>query len=172
MLNKYVKRLENRQRSPWEVVRTIPTGCKHFATFDAFKGYHKVELDLESRKLTMFHTPFGMYRYVRLAMGLSSAGDVFTTWYGDVIDYTAEGRRCTEDTLLHGHTSDELAKKTRDFISACSEAGITLNVKKIMYDKTEVIFGGYLINESGYSIDPTLSTAQSEFPVPKSQTDI
>jgi hypothetical protein len=41
-----------------------------------------------------------------------------------------------------------------------------------MYDKTEVVFGGYLINESGYSIDPTLSTALSEFPVPKSQTDI
>jgi hypothetical protein len=172
MLNKYVKRPENPQRSPWEVVRTIPTGCKHFATFDAFKGYHQVELDPESRKLTTFHTPFGRYRYVRLAMGLSSAGDVFTTRYGDAVDYTIEGRRCTEDTLLHGHTSDELAKKTRDFISACSEAGITLNVKKIMYDKTEVVFGGYLINESGYSIDPTLSTALSEFPVPKSQTDI
>ncbi len=45
MLNKFVKRPENPQRSPWEVVRTIPTGCKHFATFDAFKGYHQVELD-------------------------------------------------------------------------------------------------------------------------------
>jgi hypothetical protein len=111
--------------------------------------------------------------YVRLAMGLSSAGDVFTTRYGDAVDYTIEGRRCMEDTLLHGYTSDELAKKTRDFISACSKAGITLNVKKIMYDKTEVMFGGYFINKSGYySIDPTLSTALSEFPVPKSLTDI
>ena len=86
MLNKFVKRPENPQRSPWEVVRTIPTGCKHFATFDAFKGYHQVELDPESRKLTTFHTPFGRYRYVRLAMGLSSAGDVFTTRYGDAVD--------------------------------------------------------------------------------------
>jgi hypothetical protein len=41
-----------------------------------------------------------------------------------------------------------------------------------MYDKTEVVFGGYLTNESSYSIDPTLSTALSEFPVPKLQTDI
>ena len=39
MLNKFVKRPENPQLSPWEVVRTIPTGCQHFATFDAFKGY-------------------------------------------------------------------------------------------------------------------------------------
>jgi hypothetical protein len=102
-------------------------------------------------------------------MGLSSAGDVFTTSYGDAINYMIEGRRCTEDSLLHGHTSDKLAKKMRDFISACREAGITLNMKKIMYNKTEVVFSGYLIIESGYSIDPT---ALSEFPVPKSQTDI
>jgi hypothetical protein len=158
MLNKFVKRPENPQRSPWEVVRTIPTGCKHFATFDAFKGYHQVELDPESRKLTTFHTPFGRYRYVRLAMGLSSAGDVFTTRYGDAVDYTIEGRRCTEDTLIHGHTSEELARKTKDFVSACAEAGITLNNKKISYDKPEVVFGGYLISEAGYSIDPSLTT--------------
>jgi hypothetical protein len=167
MLNKFFKRPENPQRSPWEVVRTILTGCQHFATFNAFKGYHQVELDPESRKLTTFHTPFGRYRYVRLAMGLSSAGDVFTTRYGDAVNYTIEGRRCTEDTLLHGHTSDELARKTREFIAAFSEAGITLNVKKIIYDKPEVVFGGYLINENGYAINPALSTALSEFPVPK-----
>ena len=95
MLNKFTKRPENLQRSPWEVVRTIPTGCKHFATFDVFKGYHQVELDPESRKLTTFHTPFGRYRYVRLAMGFSSAGDVFTTRYGDAVNYSIEGRRCT-----------------------------------------------------------------------------
>jgi hypothetical protein len=92
--------------------------------------------------------------------------------YRDAIYYTIKGWRFTEDTLLHGQTSDELAKKTKDFISACSKAGITLNMKKIMYNKLEVVFGGYLTNESGYSIDPTLATALSEFPVPKSQPDI
>jgi hypothetical protein len=116
MLNKFVKRPKNPQRSPWEVVRTIPTGCRHFATFDAFQSYHQVELDPESRKLITFHTPFGRYRYVRLAMGLRSAGNVFR--YGNTVDYTIEGRRCTEDTLLHDHSSDELARKTREFIAA------------------------------------------------------
>ena len=172
MLNKSVRRPENPQRSPWEVVRTIPAGCQHFAVFDAFKGYHQVELDPESRKLTTFHTPFGRYRYVRLAMGLSSAGDVFTTRYGDAVDYTIDGRRCTEDTLVYGFTSDELASKTQKFIKACSEANITLNIKKIVYDRPEVVFGGYLLNASGYGIDPALTVALSNFPVPTSQTDM
>ncbi len=59
---------------------------------------------------------------------------------------------CKEDQRLHR--------------SICSEAGITLNVKKIIYDKPEVVFGGYLIN------DLVLSTALSEFPVLKSQPNI
>jgi hypothetical protein len=36
----------------------------------------------------------------------------------------------------------------------------------------EVVFGGYLINEKGYVIDPAGLTALSDFPVPNSQPDI
>jgi hypothetical protein len=43
---------------------------------------------------------------------------------------------------------------------------------KIIYDKPEVVFGSYLINKKGNAIDPALSTAWLEFPIPKSQTDI
>jgi len=66
----------------------------------------------------------------------------------------------------------QTAKKTRELIAACNKACFTLNVKKIIYDKPEVVFEGYHINEKGYMIDPALSTALSEFPVPKSQMDI
>ncbi len=114
------------------MVKTILTGCKHFARIEAFKGFHQVQQDTEPRKLTTFHTSFGRYMWVCLAIGLSSASDVFTTRYGNAVDYRIKGRRCTEDALLHGHTSDELANKNRDFISAYRQAGITLNVKKIM----------------------------------------
>jgi hypothetical protein len=46
-------------------------------------------------------------------MGLSSAGDVFTARYDDAIDYTIEGPRSTEDTLIQGHTYDKLAGKRK-----------------------------------------------------------
>ncbi len=52
-------------------------------------------------------------------MGLSSTGNVLTMRYGDAVDYTIEGRRCTEDMLIHGHTSEELAQnmKKTSFLS-------------------------------------------------------
>ncbi len=90
-LNRFVKRPTNPQLTPWEIVRNIPRGTKHFAVFDVLKGYHQVELDEESKALTTFMTPFGQFRYCCLPFGLSSAGDVFTLRYGSAIDGVTDG---------------------------------------------------------------------------------
>ncbi len=74
-------------------------------TLDAFKGY-QVKLNPEFRKFTAFQTPFGRYRYIRLAMGLSSALDIFTTRYSNVVINTIGGR-CTEDTLIQHNVDQE-----------------------------------------------------------------
>jgi hypothetical protein len=171
-LNRFVRRPTNPQLTPWEVVRNIPKGTKHYAVFDALKGYHQIELDEESRALTSFMTPFGRMRYCRLPMGLSSAGDVFTLSYGNAVDEAVDGRRATEDTLLRGASTQELVENTKQFFNQCLENNITLNVKKIQWDKEEVLFGGFLLSPSGYRIDPTLTKALAEFPVPKNQTDV
>ncbi len=171
-LNRYVQRPVNPQLTPWEVIRNIPKGTKHYAVFDALKGYHQIDLDEESRALTTFMTPFGRYRYCRLPFGLSSAGDVFTLKYGNAVDEAVDGRRATEDTLLRGATLQDLVENTEEFFKSCLENNITLNLKKIQWNKKEVLFGGYLLTPQGYQIDPALNKALAEFPVPKSQTDV
>ena len=171
-LNKFVKRPINPQPTPWETVRNLPRGTTHFAVFDALKGYHQIELDPRSRDLTAFMTPFGRYRSCRVPFGISSAGDVFTLQYGNATDAATEGKRATEDTLIRGHTTAELLANTRKFFEACREAQISLNLKKVQWDAPEVLFGGFLLNKDGYRIDPALSKALSEFPTPKSATDV
>ena len=36
----------------------------------------------------------------------------------------------------------------------------------------KVLFGGFLLDKTGYKLDPALSRALSEFPTPKSPTDV
>ena len=131
-----------------------------------------MELDEASQDLTAFMTPFGRYIYLRLPFGMSSAGDVFTLKYGNAVDAATDGRRATEDTLIRGNTSSELLANTRKFFEACRKAGITLNLRKIQWDQPEVLFGGFLLNASGYRIDPALTKALSEFPTPNNPTDV
>ena len=171
-LNKFVIRPVNPQPTPWETVRNLPRGIKHFAVFDALKGYHQIPLADESKDLTAFMTPFGRFRYLRLAFGLNSANDVFTLKYGNAIDKATEGLRATEDTLVRGSTSGELIENTRRFFDACRENGITLNLRKIQWDKKEVLFAGFLLDPTGYRLDPALNKALLEFPTPTSPTDV
>ena len=171
-LNEHVKRPINPQPTPWETIRNLPKGITHYAVFDALKGYHQIELDEESQKLTAFMTPFGRYVFKRLPMGLSSAGDVFTLVYGNATDEATNGLRATEDTLIRGATTQELLENTRRFFQACQKNGITLNTKKIQWDQKEVLFGGFLLGPNGYQPDPNLARALSEFPLPKNATDM
>ena len=99
-----MKRPTNPQRTPWEIVWNLPTGTRHFAVFDALKGYHQILLAEESPNLTVFNKPFGNYRYCRLAVGTNSAQDVFTLWYSNAINKARDAILATEGT----HTTSRI----------------------------------------------------------------
>ena len=50
---------------------------KHYAVFDAIKGFFHVPLDDKSKLLTAMLTPLGVFIYNVLAMGLSNVNDIF-----------------------------------------------------------------------------------------------
>ena len=60
-------------------------GAKFFTVFDTSKGFFHILLDQESKLLTAMLTPFGIYVYNILAMGLSNATDLFETCIWDVL---------------------------------------------------------------------------------------
>jgi hypothetical protein len=121
-LNQHVKRPVNPQLTPWEVVRSIPKGTRHFAVFDALRGYHQVELDEASRALTTFMTPHGRYRYARLPMGLSAAGDVFTLRYGNAVDDVVDGRWMHGGHVDPWHVVSRVAGKDGAFLQSMPRA--------------------------------------------------
>ena len=79
--------------TPFQAVRTIPTGVKFFTVIDALKGYHQVELDEESSAMTTFFTPFGRYKYNRLPFGVSLAGDDYGRCLANIFDDFPNCRR-------------------------------------------------------------------------------
>ena len=59
-----------------EIIHDL-NGATVFSKLDLNQGYHQLELDLNSRSITTFATHRGLYRYQRLAFGISSAAEVF-----------------------------------------------------------------------------------------------
>ena len=83
-LNKDIIRPIHNFQTMDDVVHRL-RGAKFFAVFDTSKGFFHIPLDQESKLLTAMLTPFGIYVYNILAMGLSIATDLFETCMWEVL---------------------------------------------------------------------------------------
>ena len=86
--------------------------AKFFTVFDTSKGFFPIPLDQESKLLMTMLTPFGIYVYNALAMGLSNATDLFETCIHEVLQGLNGCTSITNDVLVYCSTCDELKKCT------------------------------------------------------------
>ena len=111
--------------------------AKVFSTADATSGYWHCQLDKESRPLTTFETPFGRYRFCRLAMGLSPSPEIFMAKMHETL-VGLNGIACIADDILIfgcGETMEEAsADHDRNLLSLlerCRERNLHLNKDKL-----------------------------------------
>jgi hypothetical protein len=171
-LNECINRPNFETATPFQAVRTIPPGMRFFTVIDALKGYHQVLLDDPSVDLTTFSTPFGRYQYLRLPFGVTHAGDDYCRRVSEIFDDLRNCRRIVEDVLIFSATYNEHVEAVRTVFARAAAHNVSINTAKIVFAKPAVTFGGYVVEENGFRPDPALTRAISEFPVPKSITDV
>ena len=71
---------------------------------DATSGYWHIVLDLASSLLTMFNTPWGKYRWLRLPFGFKIASDVFQERLDRVLRLLKGVHGIADDILTCGET--------------------------------------------------------------------
>ena len=74
--------------------------ARYFAVFDTSKGFFHVPLNQESKMLTAMLTPFGIYVYNILAMGLSNATDLFETCIREILEGLSGVTNIADDVLI------------------------------------------------------------------------
>lgn len=158
---------------PFDMVSSVP---KHSlkTVADAYWGYHQVELDEESRRLTTFITPWGRFRYRRTPMGHCSAGDAYVKRFDDAIQGITRKHKCVDDTLLYDSSVEEAFWHVYDFLATCAAKGITLKPEKFQFARREVDFVGFRLGWDEYGPTDERLAAIRNFRMPEkpSITDI
>ena len=172
-LNKWLVGTIFPNKTPFEAVRSIPSGMKFFTMFDGLKGYHMIRLDEESMALTTFSTPFGLFQYTRLPMGICHAGDSFGSRYHQVFGDLPIAR-CVEDLCVYAATYPEMIALTKKIVERADKYNVSFNSKKTIgaFAVEEGDFAGYRLNSEGYGPSPELTRAIEEFPRPADKTDL
>ena len=101
-LNKCCVRERYQSPSVLEVVQNIQADhASLFSTFDAWKGYHQIELAQESKNLTTFLTPFGRFRYERAPFGINSISEHYNRRMSEELQGLPNITKVVDDSIVY-----------------------------------------------------------------------
>ena len=146
--------------------------ARYFAVFDTSKGFFHIPLDAESKVLTAMVTPFGIYVYNVLAMGLSNATDVFQTCIHEVLQGLNGCTNITYDILVYGSTYKEFKTNVLAFLDHCVQEDMHLNLDKVKLDCLEVPFFRNVLSKDGLNPDTNKGELIQQWPTPMNQMEL
>ena len=145
---------------------------RYFAVFDTSKGFFHVPLDAESKVLTVMLTPFGIYVYNVLAMGLSNATDVFETCIREVLQGLSGCTNIADDILVYDSMYEDFKTNVLAFLDHCVQEDMHLNPNKVKLDCPQVPFFRNFLSKDGISPDTRKVELIQQRPMPTNQMEL
>ena len=170
-LNKFASRETHHTQSPYLQARSVPHNTLK-TVFDAWNGYHSVQLEEKDRHYTGFITPWGRYRYCVAPQGYVSSGDAYTRRFDEIAMDVPNKTQCVDDTLLWSNNIEEAFFQAVQWLDLCGRNGITLNPEKFFFAEETVEFAGFEISQKTVRPCPKLFDAIANFPTPANITDM
>ena len=146
--------------------------CMVFSKLDMNRGYHQFALDEESRKLMTFASPWGNYRYKRLAFGGVNSQDLFDAEMSQILSGLPRVLNNRDDILIGGIDKEDHDKNLEAVLQRLECHNIRLRREKCEFGKSTIEFHGHLFTSDGLKPSPNKVKAVNECGPPQSKEEL
>ena len=170
MANKAILRPYTQLPTMEDVINKF-NGAKKFSKLDLREAYHQFEITTESRKITTFYGPDGLYRYKRLNYGTRSAQHILQNEMRNILAGIPNQINIADDILTAGSV-EEHDRALELVLSRLRDNGMTVNTGKCLFDVEETPFVGHVFNKEGIQPEPAKVEALHLAGPPKSKKEL
>lgn len=127
-------------------------GSRCYTKLDIRSAFHHIKITERASDMTTFLGPDGMYRYLRLNFGVTSAPEAFQQKMEEILEGTAGVVIYMDDLLIYANDVGELRDRTEKILERLKNNNLTLNEEKCEFEKEELEFLGHRVSSEGLNI--------------------
>ena len=146
---------------------SLLAGGTRFAKIDLKDPYLQIELDDESKQYAVLTTHRGLYRYNRLAFGLSPAPAIFQSIIEQVLRGLPRTGAYLDDILVTGDSDEDLVRNIRSVLERLRKYNVHANMEKCEFQKDRIEYLGFEIDRTGIRPAQKKCEAITNVPTPR-----
>ena len=146
--------------------------AKVFSKLDLNMAFHQIELHPDSRDITTFAAPNGLYRYKRLLFGVNMATEKFQQIVWQIIRDCPGAHNIHDDLRVVGADDREHDENLDRVMKKLEENGLTLNYEKCEIGVESMIYMGDVLSGEGLKVSTERVKAIVQAPRPQNQSEM
>jgi len=144
--------------------------ARYISTIDLSQAYFQIPLAEKSREITAFSVPGkGLYHFTRMPYGLTGAPATFQRLLDRLIGPEMEpfAFAYLDDIVIVTPTFEEHMAWLRKVLDKITGAGLTVNLDKCEFCRSQVRYLGFIVQGEGLTVDPEKTRPILEYPAPR-----
>ena len=120
---------------------------KFFTKIDLSKGYWQIALTEETKEVTAFTTPMGLFQWKVMPFGLVNAPAVFTRMMRKLLNGVKGVVNFMDDILIASETWEDHLAQLREVLTRLKQANLTARPTKCLVGFPNLEFLGFVVGE-------------------------
>ena len=141
------------------------TGSQVCTSLDSAGAFHTIPVAKESRLLTTFYSPLGIWQFCRMPFGIQNGLAIYSQLIQKALAHL-------DDVIVHSKTTAEYLECLELILDAHRIAGMKLKLSKCFVAKSTVEYLGHTVHQDGISMTDSYVERVLSWLLPKSGADL